>query len=336
MTNKNRYTLHPATFFGLLTVVVVFAAWLCNVYGLEAINPQTGEPIVVQNLLSAEGIRWWLRGVTNYFTEYAQLGTIVVAMFGIGIAEHSGLSAACIRRNTAATNVRRLRIGTVILLGLLSNLVGESGYVLLTPIAATLFRSVGLSPIGGIITAYVSVACGYSANVLLTTLDPMLSQITMTAATANHISTESIGAPANYFFMAVSFPLIAIVIYRITIRCLCPALPNEPVLTDEAQTPTRSRREHRALLIACTGGGVYACAISLLALMPHGILRSVSDELIYSPFMDGILFLLSFGIGLTGLVYGFASGRYRTDKDVIAGLSKPARLLEIYFVISFF
>lgn len=101
----------------------------------------------------------------NQFTGFAPLGLVIVAMFGIGVAQHSGFIDACIRRG-----VRRPRdpwriILLVIVLGLLSNIVGDAGYIILLPIAATLFQSVGLHPIGGIITAYVSVSCGYSANV---------------------------------------------------------------------------------------------------------------------------------------------------------------------------
>ena len=55
-----------------------------------------------------------------------------------------------------------------------------------------------------------------------------------------------------------------------------------------------------------------------------------------SPFIMGILFLLSLGAGLMGTVYGFSSGRYRTDADVIDGLAQPMKLLGVYFVIAFF
>lgn len=47
----------------------------------------------------------------------------------------------------------------------------------------------------------------------------------------------------------------------------------------------------------------------------------------------GILFLLSLGAGLMGTVYGFSSGRYRTDADVIDGLAQPMKLLGVYSVI---
>ena len=149
---------HPATMFFLLTLAVILLSWIFDVYGLSVLQPQTGEEIRVQSLLSPEGIRWLLRHVITNFTGFAPLGLVIVAMFGIGVAQHSGFIDACIRRG-----VRRPRdpwriILLVIVLGLLSNIVGDAGYIILLPIAATLFQSVGLHPIGGIITAYVSVS----------------------------------------------------------------------------------------------------------------------------------------------------------------------------------
>ena len=294
---------HPATMFFLLTLAVILLSWIFDVYGLSVLQPQTGEEIRVQSLLSPEGIRWLLRHVITNFTGFAPLGLVIVAMFGIGVAQHSGFIDACIRRG-----VRRPRdpwriILLVIVLGLLSNIVGDAGYIILLPIAATLFQSVGLHPIGGIITAYVSVSCGYSANVFLSTLDPMIASVTQEAADRMNIAPGQTGPLCNYYFLFVSTFLLAFIIYHITRRSLLP---------------------------------LYIAIILWATFSSWGILRSVNGGLIRSPFIVGILFLLSFGIGLMGMVYGFASGRYRTDGDVIEGLTQPMKLLGVYFVIAFF
>ena len=215
---------HPATMFFLLTLAVILLSWIFDVYGLSVLQPQTGEEIRVQSLLSPEGIRWLLRHVITNFTGFAPLGLVIVAMFGIGVAQHSGFIDACIRRG-----VRRPRdpwriILLVIVLGLLSNIVGDAGYIILLPIAATLFQSVGLHPIGGIITAYVSVSCGYSANVFLSTLDPMIASVTQEAADRMNIAPGQTGPLCNYYFLFVSTFLLAFIIYHITRRSLLPRL----------------------------------------------------------------------------------------------------------------
>lgn len=327
---------HPATMFFLLTLAVILLSWIFDVYGLSVLQPQTGEEIRVQSLLSPEGIRWLLRHVITNFTGFAPLGLVIVAMFGIGVAQHSGFIDACIRRG-----VRRPRdpwriILLVIVLGLLSNIVGDAGYIILLPIAATLFQSVGLHPIGGIITAYVSVSCGYSANVFLSTLDPMIASVTQEAADRMNIAPGQTGPLCNYYFLFVSTFLLAFIIYHITRRSLLPHLGMYAGDIHFNGYKQLSRKERRAMLGAVFAGLLYIAIILWATFSSWGILRSVNGGLIRSPFIVGILFLLSFGIGLMGMVYGFASGRYRTDGDVIEGLTQPMKLLGVYFVIAFF
>lgn len=327
---------HPATMFFLLTLAVILLSWIFDIYGLSVIQPQTGEEIRVQSLLSPEGIRWMLRNAISNFTGFAPLGMVIIAMFGIGVAEHSGYIQACIRGGLKNRPDKRGVIAWVIGLGLLSNVVGDAGYIILLPIAATLFRSVKLNPVAGIITAYVSVACGYSANLVLSTLDPLLARTTQEAALDTGIYPGNTGPLSNYYFMFASMLLIGTVIYFVTRKQLLPALQPMDETAEFDGYKQLSRKERRALLWALLTGVVYAAVVLLATFSPWGILRGVNGGLIRSPFIMGILFLLSLGIGVMGMVYGFTSGRYRTDGDVIEGLAHPMKLLGAYFVITFF
>ena len=327
---------HPATMFFLLTLAVILLSWIFDIYGLSVLHPQTGEEIRVQSLLSPEGIRWLLRHVITNFTGFAPLGLVIVAMFGIGVAQHSGFIDACIRRGVRGKLAPWRTLVWVIILGLLSNVVGDAGYIILLPIAATLFQSVGLHPIGGIITAYVSVSCGYSANIFLTTLDPMLAASTQEAADMSNIVSGQTGPLCNYYFFFASAFLLTFVIYHITRKSLLPGLGEYEGNIRFSGYKQLSRKERRAMIGAVMAALLYTGIIIWATFSPWGILRGVNGGLIRSPFIVGILFLLSLGIGLTGMVYGFASGRYRTDGDVIEGLTQPMKLLSVYFVITFF
>ncbi len=335
MRNKWRMP-HPATMFFLLTLVVIFLSWICDIYGMGVRLPQTGEYIRVQSLLSPEGIRWLLRHVITNFTGFAPLGMVVIAMFGVGLAQHSGFIDACIRRGLRNRQEKRKIILGVILLGLLSNVVGDAGYIILLPIAATLFHSVGLHPVAGIITAYASVSCGYSANVMLTTVDPLIARTTQEAALIGGVSQGSIGPLSNYYFMLASTFLIAGIVYWITRRSLIPSLGVYNGGTRFESYKQLSYKERRALLMAMFVGILYLVLIFCLTFTSFGILRGVNGGLIHSPFIAGILFLISLGIGLIGMTYGFSSGRYRSDGDVINALAQPMKLLGVYFVIAFF
>lgn len=327
---------HPATMFFLLTLAVIFLSWIFDIYDMSVIQPDTGEMIRVQSLLSPEGIRWWLRHVITNFTGFAPLGLVIVAMFGIGVAQHSGFIDACIRRGVGNHRNQRRVIYLVIVSGLLSNVIGDVGYVIMIPIAATLFQSVGLHPVGGIITSYASTACGYSANILLSTLDPMLATLTQEAADAANIASGQTGPLCNYYFFAVSAFISPFIVYYITRKNLLPMLGEYVGDVSFDGYKQLSRKERRAMLSAVFVGMIYMTVILWATFSSWGILRGVNGSLIRSPFILGILFILSFGIGLMGLIYGFASGRYRTDGDVIEGFTHPMKLLGVYFVIAFF
>ena len=334
---KNKWRMpHPATMFFLLTLVIVFFSWIFDIYGLNVVHPQTGDEIRVQSLLSPESIRWLLRNVVTNFTGFAPLGLVIIALFGVGVAQHSGFIGACMRRGLRKRRNSRRILLWVIFLGVLSNVLGDAGYIILLPIAASLFYSVGLHPIAGIITAYVSVACGYSANIMLATLDPLMSTITQDAALNSSRFSENIGPLSNYYFMFVSTFLIVGIIYFVTRRHLLPILGEYNGDIRAEGYKALSRKENRALIISLLIGILYLIMILLATFSPWGILRGVSGGLIRSPFIMGILFLISLGAGLMGLVYGFASGRYRTDVDVVEGLIEPMKMLSIYLVIAFF
>lgn len=140
----------------------------------------------------------------------------------------------------------------------------------------------------------------------------------------------------NYYFLSASTFLLAFVIYRVTCGSLLPQLGRYEGNIRFGGYKQLSRKERRAILSALSVGLLYALLVLWATFSSWGILRSVNGGLIRSPFMAGILFLLSFGIGLMGMVYGFASGRYRTDGDVVEGLAHSMKLLGVYFVIAFF
>mgnify|MGYP000514932143 FL=1 len=168
------------------------------------------------------------------------------------------------------------------------------------------------------------------------TLDPMIASVTQEAADRMNIAPGQTGPLCNYYFLFVSTFLLAFIIYHITRRSLLPHLGMYAGDIHFNGYKQLSRKERRAMLGAVFAGLLYIAITLWATFSSWGILRSVNGGLIRSPFIVGILFLLSFGIGLMGMVYGFASGRYRTDGDVIEGLTQPMKLLGVYFVIAFF
>lgn len=335
---KNKWHApHPATMYLLFMLLVIFLSWIGDIYDLKVISPQTGEVIRVQNLLGAEGIRWMLRQVQTNFTDFVPLGMAMLAIFGLGIADHSGFINACLRRFMGGHQQVRTIILLVILLGIGSSILGEIGYILLIPLSVYLFKAAHLPPQAGIVVAFVSVTCGFGANLFVTAVDPMLMRYTQEAASLGGIIQNHIGVLANYWFSAASMLLSVGIIYGITRKQLLPYMERNGIVK-ESDIPYKalSHKENNALRNALIIGAVYLIIIGVATFSPWGILRGVMGDLTRSPFIFGSLFLISFWFGLMGLIYGFGTGRYNTDADVIVDLTKALRLLVDFFVISFF
>ncbi|HXK61959.1 MAG TPA: AbgT family transporter [Acidobacteriota bacterium] len=83
---------HPAVLFALFALLIVLASWLATLFDLQVTHPGTGEIIRPVNLLSVHGLHRMLTEMVENFTGFAPLGTVLVAMLGIGVAERSGLT----------------------------------------------------------------------------------------------------------------------------------------------------------------------------------------------------------------------------------------------------
>ena len=165
---------HPATLFGIFALLVLLFSALFASMGASAVHPGTGEVFEAVNLLSRDGVHMILTLMVKNFTNFAPLGIVIVAMLGIGLAENSGLIAALIRSLVIYSPEKYLTF-IIVLAGILSNLASSVGYVLLVPLAGTIFIAVGRNPIAGMAAAFAGVSGGYSANLVLGTIDPLLA-----------------------------------------------------------------------------------------------------------------------------------------------------------------
>ena len=213
---------HPATIFLVLSVTVLVASAVASWSGVSAVHPGTGATINVVNLLTVEGLHQILNKTVSNFTSFAPLGTVLVALLGIGVAEGSGLLGTLLRLLVLSAP-RRLLTFVVVFAGVLSNAASEVGYVLLIPLAGVLFLAAGRHPIAGMAAAFAGVSGGYSANLVLGTIDPLLAGLTQEAA---HIvdPSYSVSPAANYYFLAVSTLLVAIAATLVTEKIVMPRL----------------------------------------------------------------------------------------------------------------
>lgn len=326
---------HPATLFGLFALSVLLLSALFSALGSSAVHPGTGEVYEAVNLLSKEGVHMILTRMVDNFTSFAPLGIVIVAMLGIGLAENSGLIAVIIRSLVIYSPEKYLTF-IIVLAGILSNLASSVGYVLLVPLAGTIFMAIGRNPIAGMAAAFAGVSGGYSANLVLGTIDPLLAGLSQEAARlvdpAYHVNPT-----ANYFFMVASTFIIAILGTWVTEKIVIPRLgsyKNDNVENEKIErlTPIEKKGIKRSLWVV-----VGFVAIVLIGLIPsNGLLRGADGSLLKSPLLKGVVALLFIVAGLMGVIYGAVTGKYKNDSDVMKGMADSMKTMASYIVLVFF
>ncbi|MEO2195472.1 MAG: AbgT family transporter, partial [bacterium] len=315
---------HPGTLFAILAGVIVLVSAVAARTGIEVVHPGTGELIQPVSLATVAGLHRILTEMVTNFTSFAPLGTVLVSMLGIGVLESSGLIGAGLRLLVLSAP-KHLLTFVIVLAGVLSNTASEIGYVLLVPLGGIIFLGAGRHPIAGLAAAFAGVSGGYSANLLLGTVDPLLAGLSEEAARIVDDGYR-VNPAANYYFMVVSTFVIATAGTWVTERIVIPRLgayegqgdTDAPDVLQEL-----SRIERRGLGYALLAAGVFVAFLLWGTVPADGFLRNPeTGGLLRSPFLSGIVAFIFLGGTVVGVAYGAATGAFRNDADVMNGMGK--------------
>ena len=217
----------PAVLFIALLFVVWVLSWLLSYVTFSYIDPRSQEPIVIINQLTGMSFTTFLTNLVNNFVRFGPVGTVLVAMLGIGVAEHSGFITTGIRALLNVTG-KWLLTPMVILVGIMSHSAVDAGYVLVIPIGGVIFYAAGRHPLAGIAAAFAGVSGGFSANFLPAALDPLLQGLTQGGAQLLDPAIE-VNTLNNYFFTTASSVLIVGLGWWITDRIVEPRVRDVPI-----------------------------------------------------------------------------------------------------------
>ncbi len=325
----------PASLFAILAVAVIVISGITSLFDIAVEHPGTGEIIRPVNLFSVKGIHLILENMVTNFTSFAPLGTVLVSLLGIGVAEGSGLISAVLRLLVLSAP-KKLLTFVIVFAGILSNTASEVGYVLLVPLAAIIFLSVGRHPLAGMAAAFAAVSAGYSANLLLGTIDPLLAGLSEEAARIID-PTYKVNPAANYYFMFVSTFFLAGLGTWVTEKIVVPRL-GKYTGSEEAEELERLKPEEKKGLLYALIASLIFVGVLLLGTVPaDGFLRDPeTGDLLRSPFMSGIVAFIFLGGAFSGIAYGVGAGTYKSDRDAIKGMAKSMETLGIYIVLVFF
>ncbi|MFA5632894.1 MAG: AbgT family transporter [Porticoccaceae bacterium] len=324
---------HPTLLFVFLCVLIPLLSALFAWWGVSVTHPVSGELITATNLISGEGLQLVLERTVSNFIHFAPVGTVLVAIMGIGIAEHSGLIGTLLKAVVMRAPERLLTF-LVVLTGVISSIAADSGYVVLIPLAGMLFHAMGRSPIAGITAAFAGVSGGFSANILITPLDAILAGLS-TEAAALIDNRYEVTAAGNYYFTAGSSLVIALTATWVTEKIILPRF-SDTISPAVAPAPV-TLREKRALQAVGLFTLIFA-ALLLWGLLPDdGVLRDPeSGEILRSPFITGIVTIIAVYAAICGCLYGWLSGAYTRASDAIEGMESSIATMATYLVLMFF
>ncbi|MBV9355302.1 MAG: AbgT family transporter [Chloroflexi bacterium] len=292
------------------------------------------QTIPVKGLLTIEGIRFLFTSFVTNFQNFGVIAVTFIAMMGAGLAEGVGMMGALIRKLVAVAPARLIAF-LIILVGGLSSVASDAGYLILIPLAAAAFASLKRNPIAGLAAGFAGVAATFAVNIIIQPIDAMLGEMT------NEAIALTGGAPQtivnNFFFSAVSLIFLCVVATIITERLIEPRLnaadaaagivptaDGASTTADEELDDAAKAAEARGLRFALYGFLAVLVVVLLATLPPGAPLRDPSTGNIVgnTPFMDSLLFIIAAFFLVSGICYGAGAGTISGSNDVIAAITK--------------
>ncbi len=325
----------PVSVFMIIIACVLLTSLGADLAGLSVTHPGTGEEVRAVNLFSGENIQRMLREMPRTFAEFPPLGLVLVVMLGIGVADRTGLLSTVLQRFVQGAP-RSLITAAVIFTGIMSSLALDAGYVVLIPLGAVIFYGVGRHPLAGLAAAFAGVAGGFSANLLLTSIDPLL--VGFTEPAAQIVDSEYvINVAANWYLMITLVPVLVLAGWFVTERIVEPRLGAYDLIPDaeigasmnEGITPL-VRRGHR------WAGGVAAGSLAVIGFLviPEGApLRGPDGSL--DPLYQSLVALIFFLFLLPGIAFGIATGKIKSDRDIVRMSTEAMASMGAYIVLAF-
>ncbi len=329
----------PAVIFVFSLVAVWLLSAIFSQLTFSALDPRTGQSIEIVNLLTGDRLADFLSRMVTIFTSFMPLGVVLVAMLGVGVAEHSGFIGAVIKRLMDATP-RRLLTPSIVLIAIVSHTATDVGYVLVIPLAGAIYFAAGRHPLAGIAAAFAGVSGGFSANFIPSAIDPLLQSFTQSAAQIIDPAIQ-VNPLNNWGFTSLSCLLIVAIGWYVTDKVIEPRLQNTEVNAQEDELPViaaLNAKESRAMRVAITAL-LLGVVVLVGVLLPDGSPFRDQEGALASykaPIMRSIVPLIFLLFVVPGIVYGFMAGVYKRSNDVIHSMTKAMQGMGYYIVIAFF
>ena len=334
---------NPIALFAIFALAIVVISAICAAVGVSATGMliSGGElketTVTVVSLLTKDGLEYMFTKAVNNFTTYAPLGMVLVAMLGVGVAEQSGMIHALLKRAVLVTPAKLLS-PMMVFLGVMSNVASDAGYVILIPLGAMVFRACGRHPIAGLAAAFAGVSGGFSANLVIGTLDPLLAGITQ-AAVSIIDPNYTVQVMGNYYFMCASTIVITIlgtIVTDFVVEPRLEAFGGELLAEEDDSLKTVTDAERKGLRAAGIAALVFV-AVIIAALVPKdSFFRNAEGAILgNTPFVNSIVVLIALLFFIPGAAYGLAAGTFKNTNDVCNSMSKAMAGMGSFLALAF-
>lgn len=325
----------PVTIFVILSGVVLVLSFIFSSLGVsvEHPSPDITEPVKAINLLNSEGIQKIMTSMVDVFINFPPLGLVLTVMLGIGIAERSGLISISLQYFVSKSK-KSLITFSIVVFGMISSVAGDVGYVVLIPLSAFIFRTIGRHPLAGLAAAFAGVSGGFGANIVPTGNDPLMAAFTESAA--NILDPGyTVNPLSNYFFLAVSVPVVGLVGTWVTEKIIVPRLGTYQSDEQEGYSPKKfTSYEKKGLKWALVVTLLILAVVAIGTIFKGGPFRGEDGSL--QPFYDSIVPLMFIIFFVGGLVFGIVSKTVKSDKDVANILNESMGTMGSLIVLAFF
>ncbi|ASF38101.1 p-aminobenzoyl-glutamate transporter [Halobacillus halophilus] len=323
----------PFMLFVYLAGFTILFSWVVSLFGVTVEEPGTGEEVAIQSLVSGDGLEYILTSMLDNFTGFAPLGLVLAMMLGIGLADKVGLLETAIK-STILKAPKSLITYAVIFVGILGNLASDAAFVIVPPLAAMVFYTIGRHPLAGLAAGFAGVGSGFTANIIIAGTDALLSGIS--TEVMQSIGSDIVVTPVdNWYFMIASVVVLSITGALITEKIIEPRLGKYEGEGSENELEASTTLEKKGFRNAVISGLVFIAILIIALAWPGSALRNEEGGIIPSPFLDGIVPIILFFFITIGITYGVTVKKIESTRDISGFMSEAMKDMSGFIVLIF-
>jgi aminobenzoyl-glutamate transport protein len=324
---------HPFMLFVYLAGFMILFSWVVSLFDVTVIHPGSGEELEIKSLISGEGLQFMLTTMLDNFTGFKPLGLVLTMMLGIGLAQKVGLLESAIKQSIMKAH-KSIITYAVFFVAIMGNIASDAAFVIIPPLAAVIFHTMGRHPIAGLAAGFAGAGIGFTANILIAGTDALLSGIS--TEVAKTIDPNVVVTPIdNWFFMSASVFVLTVVGVFVNDKIVEPRLGKYEGGAVSAESKEVNPLEKKALRNTLIAALIYIGAIVTLIYIPNSPLTNEEGGLIPSPFLSGIIPIIFLFFVVVGITFGVTMKKIKSTSDVPKYMTEAITEMAPYIVLVF-